>query len=104
MKALLPHFVGWLLAPARLLPICLCAAILASAVAVAYSVHLTRARYHQLQLLEKTRDQQEHERAQLLLEQGAWSDYSRLRQLAEQQLSMVAPAPRQVVVISEAAQ
>ena len=101
MKALLPSFLKWLFAPARLLPGALCLALLATALGVAYSAHLTRSRYHDLQLLEKSRDQLEHERAQLLLEQGAWSDYGRLHELAARRLAMEAPAPEQVVVVHD---
>ncbi|MGI9321996.1 MAG: cell division protein FtsL [Pseudomonadales bacterium] len=95
------RLLAWLLAPPRLLALCLALAATLSATGVAYATHLTRNMYRDLQQLEKDRDDLEHEYHRLLLEQGAWADYSRLNQLAAKELAMVAPDPGEMVVLDD---
>ena len=55
--------------------------------------------YRELQQIEKGHDDLEHEYEKLLLEQSAWADYSRLDQLAHDELAMAAPMPDSTVVL-----
>jgi cell division protein FtsL len=55
--------------------------------------------YRDLQTLEKDHDDLEHEYEKLLLEQSAWADYTRLNQLAHDELAMAAPTAVDTVVI-----
>ena len=96
---LLKSLVLWLIGPRKLLTGFLFSMVTASAIAVAYSAHLTRDNYRELQRLEKGQDDLEHGYEKLLLEHSAWADYSRLDQLARDKLSMVAPSPENTVVL-----
>ena len=96
---LLQRFILWVIEPRRILAGIILSLVTASALAVAYSAHLTRDSYRELQRLEKSRDDLDHRYEKLLLERGAWADYSRLDQLARDELSMVPPAPDNTVVL-----
>ncbi len=99
MNLLTLQFLRWLIMPRQLVVVGLCLGIMGSAISVAYSAHLTRNHYAELQALTKDHDDLEHEYERLLLEQSAWADYTRLDQLAEQHLTMVAPGPDEMVVV-----
>ena len=99
MPAILLQLLGWFLAPARVLAVVLCTLLVFSALGVAYSSHLTRNMYRDLQHLEKAHDNLDHEYEKLLLERGAWSDYARLDQLARERLAMATPEPEDMVLI-----
>ena len=99
MPLILRQIVSWLLKPGQILAVVLCGLVVSSALGVAYSSHLTRNMYRDLQQLEKAHDDLEHEYEMLLLEQSAHADYTRLDQLAQDQLAMTAPTPADTVVI-----
>ena len=96
---LLRSLIFWLIDPRKLTAGLLLSLVMFSALAVAYSAHLTRDSYRALQRLEKHRDDLEHGYEKLLLEHSAWADYTRLDQRARVELSMVTPAPNNTVVI-----
>lgn len=74
--------------------------MVASAVGVIYSSHLSRQLFSELKVLQKERDQYEREWTQLLLEQSAWSAHSRIEKVASTELRMQVPAMSEVVMIS----
>jgi cell division protein FtsL len=77
----------------------LCALLVISALSVIYSSHQTRNMYRDLQQLQKSHDDLEHEYEKLLLERAAWTDYTRLNRLAQDELEMIAPDVLEVVVL-----
>ena len=95
----LSNLLFWVIAPARLTAIFLCASIVMSAIGVTHSAHATRNMYRDLQVLEKDHDDLEHEYEKLILEQSAWADYTRLDQLAQEKLSMSPPTAAFTVVL-----
>lgn len=96
---LLKSIFLWLIEPRQLLAGLSSSLVIVSALAVAYSAHQTRNMYRELQQIEKGHDDLEHEYEKLLLEQSAWADYSRLDQLARDELAMAAPMPDNTVVL-----
>ena len=96
---LLKIILLWLIEPRQLVVGLLSLVVIISALAVTYSGHQTRNMYRELQQLEKDDDDLEHEYEKLLLEHGAWADYSRLDRLAHDKLSMAVPAPDNTVVL-----
>lgn len=74
-------------------------ALVASSVAVAYSVHKSRLNLAQLQSLQEERDNLEVEWGQLLLEQQAWGAYGRIGKVAVDELGMRSPAPHEVMMV-----
>lgn len=99
MPPIVMSLVRWSLRPAPLLGACLCLFVVISSLGVAYSSHQTRNMYRDLQMLEKDHDDLEHEYEKLLLEQSAWADYTRLNQLAQDELAMAPPANDKLVVL-----
>lgn len=73
--------------------------VLASALAVITSAHLTRVQYARLQQLERDKAQLQTEWGQLLLEESTWSAPSRIEHLAVERLDMYVPALGEVKVI-----
>ena len=96
---LLKSMFLWLIEPRQLISGLLSSLVIVSALAVAYSAHQTRNMYRELQQLEKDHDDLEHEYEKLLLEQSAWADYSRLDQMAHDELAMAAPMFDNTVVL-----
>ncbi|MFC3283605.1 cell division protein FtsL [Litchfieldella rifensis] len=74
-------------------------AVLASAIAVITSSHLTREQYARLQRLEREQNQLQTEWGQLLLEESAWSSPARIERLAVERLEMRVPDVSEVEVI-----
>lgn len=70
-----------------------------SAVAVAYSVHKSRAYMNQLQQQQAERDRLETEWGQLLLEQHSWGAYGRVGKIAAEQLQMRNPAANEIIMV-----
>ncbi|MBO6554916.1 MAG: cell division protein FtsL [Pseudomonadales bacterium] len=99
MPAVLRLFIDWFLSPKPLLAAALTSVFVVSAIGVAYSAHETRNMYRDLQQLEKSHDDLEHEYEKLLLEQSAWADYTRLNELAFKELEMQAPEADDLVVL-----
>ncbi len=74
-------------------------ACLFSALAVVHIKHQSRKAFIELQQLEQQRDRMDEEWSQLLLEEGAWSSFSRVEQLARERLQMRLPRADEVVMI-----
>lgn len=73
--------------------------VLATALAVISSAHLTRVQYARLQQLERDKAQLQTEWGQLLLEESTWSAPSRIERLAVERLDMSVPELGEVKVI-----
>ena len=99
MPQIFQLILRWYLQPQPLLGSLLVALFIVSSLGVAYSSHLTRNSYRDIQALEKGFDDLEHEYEKLLLERSAWADYTRLDQLARDKLAMAAPSAVATVVI-----
>ena len=65
--------------------------VILSALGVIYSVHLSRQQYSQLQEFQDAQDHLDSEYERLLLEQSAWANYSRIDQVARDDLQMQPP-------------
>jgi cell division protein FtsL len=74
-------------------------ATLASAIMLVYSKHLSRKLFVDLQQLKREVGELNTEWGQLQLEQSAWSDHGRIERVARDRLSMVMPAPDEVVFV-----
>ena len=77
--------------------------LLASSIGVVYSSHMTRQMYRSLQVLQQDQDDLDSEFAKLLLEQSAWADYTRVDQLAREELNMSPPVKENLFIIREIA-
>ena len=99
MSPLVQQLVRWFFSPKPMMGSLLCGLLVVSALGVAFSSHQTRNMYRDLQQLEKDHDDLEHEYEKLLLEQSAWADYTRLNELAQDKLEMVAPEISDMVVL-----
>ena len=97
--SLLFRTLSWLLAWQQLLIAALIGLLVVSSLAVALSAHETRQLYSQLQVLGQERDNLDSEYEKLLLEQSAWADYSRIDQVSREQLNMLAPTSKSIVVV-----
>ena len=99
MPVIVQQLVRWLFSPRPIVGSFLCSLLVVSSLGVAYSSHQTRNMYRDLQQLEKDHDDLEHEYEKLMLEQSAWSDYTRLNGLAQDSLQMTAPETSEMVVL-----
>lgn len=72
---------------------------LVSALGVVYSAHTTRQMYGSLQTLQSNQDDLDSEYEKLLLEQSAWANYTRVEQLAREELKMIAPLAKDLVLV-----
>lgn len=70
-----------------------------SALSVIHVTHLNRQLYSQLQGLQTKKDLLDSEYEKLLLERSAWSEYSRVENLAESRLGMKTPAAGDVIMV-----
>jgi len=91
--------IVWLVMWRQLLVLALLSAVLISALGVSLSAHITRQLFANLQQASLQRDDLESEYEKLLLEQSAWASYSRLDQLARNDLNMRTPLTRDMVVV-----
>jgi cell division protein FtsL len=98
--SLVMRLIAWLLAWPQFSVILLVAAVVASSLGVVYTAHETRTAYMRLQALQETRDTLDSDYEKLLLEQGAWADYSRVDAISRNQLGMSAPKPADIVVVT----
>lgn len=96
---LIRELIAWYFKPTPLFMSVLVVLLVVSSLGVAYSSHQTRNMYRDLQVLEKDHDDLEHEYEKLLLEQSAWADYTRLNQIASDQLAMTPPTTDDMVVV-----
>ncbi|MDA9297918.1 cell division protein FtsL [Pseudomonadales bacterium] len=92
---LLTWLSGWTQISAGLMLVVL----ITSALGVIYSVHLTRQQYSELQELQATQDYLDSEYERLLLEQSAWADYGRIDQVSRDELQMLPPEPKALIVV-----
>lgn len=99
MNAPLVRLLAWLIAWPQLSVLLLVAVLVGSALGVIYSAHETRHLYAQMQTLHDERDFLDSEYEKLLLEQGAWADYSRVDQLSRSELNMASPDADKIVVV-----
>ncbi|MDW5378657.1 cell division protein FtsL [Halomonas sp. HP20-15] len=73
--------------------------VLASALAVIASAHLTRVQYARLQHLEAEQSEMQTIWGRLLLEESTWSAPSRIERLAAERLEMRVPTLEQIEII-----
>jgi len=97
--SLLGKLITWLSGWTQISAGLLLVVLITSALAVIYSVHLTRQQYSELQELQAARDYLDSEYERLLLEQSAWADYSRIDQLSRDALRMHPPEPQALIVV-----
>ena len=74
-------------------------ALFASALAVVWSIHETRALFIELQGLHAERDRLDIEWSQLKIEQSAWATHGRVEQTARDGLNMVIPPAQEVQLV-----
>lgn len=74
-------------------------AVLASAVAVAYSAHWNRLLLNELYAELSVRDKAQAEWGRLILEQSTWTAHNRIEALASEQLKMRIPDPAAVRMV-----
>nr|WP_299240294.1 cell division protein FtsL [uncultured Halomonas sp.] len=94
-KGIAHRLWGW----RQLVVLVLILLVMASALAVITSAHLTRVQYARLQQLERSQDQLQTEWGQLLLEESTWSAPSRIERLASERLDMHVPELDEIRVI-----
>lgn len=75
--------------------------ILLSALSIIYVTHTARIVYTNYQHLLLEKDRLHVQQGQLLLERSTWMMQSRIQQAAENQLNMVFPDQKSVVIIHE---
>ena len=73
--------------------------LLASALAVSWSVHRARQLTSEMQTLQRQQDAMQTEWGQLLLEQSTWGGYARVERLAREKLDMIMPDAGQTVMV-----
>ena len=73
--------------------------VLASALAVSYSVHETRRLTASAQALQAEQDRLQTQWGQLLLERSTWGAYGRVERLAREKLNMKVPEGDERVVV-----
>lgn len=89
------RLLGW----RQLFILLLVGLVMASALAVITSAHMTRVQYARLQQLERHKDKLQTEWGQLLLEESTWSAPSRIERLASERLDMHVPELSEIKVI-----
>lgn len=72
-----------------------------SALSIIYVVHLNRQLYGELQQLEAEQDALDYEYEKLLLEQSAWSEYSRVEKVSRSELAMSLPPMDEMVMVMD---
>ena len=77
------------------------AILLASAFSVIYLKDLSRRLFIHYQQLQQVQQQAENDWSKLLLEEGAWSTQQRVQNIATEQLGMMLPVEKQIMMIGE---
>jgi len=85
----------------RVLLVVLWLSVVASALGVIYSAHTARGEINRLALLKREAQQLHAEWGQYLLEQSAWSAYSRIEQQAIEELQMRVPTGERLVMVQK---
>ena len=89
----------WAISPRQMSIASLVLALGVSAFFVSFSSHQTRELYRNLHMVQKKRDDLDFEYQKLILERGAFADYSRITDLAKKQLNMRIPRTDELVVL-----
>ena len=89
----------WAISPRQMSIAALVLALGVSAFFVSFSSHQTRVLYRNLHMVQKKRDDLDFEYQKLILERGAFADYSRITDLAKKQLNMRIPRTDELVVL-----
>ena len=89
----------WAISPRQMSIAALVLAVGVSAFFVSFSSHQTRELYRNLHMVQKKRDDLDFEYQKLILERGAFADYSRITDLAKKQLNMRIPRTDELVVL-----
>ncbi|MEC8299935.1 MAG: cell division protein FtsL [Pseudomonadota bacterium] len=89
----------WAISPRQMSIAALVLALGVSAFFVSFSSHQTRELYRNLHMVQKKRDDLDFEYQKLILERGAFADYSRITDLAKKQLNMRIPRTDELVVL-----
>ena len=100
-RNLLTELVEWFMELPRFVTVVLFVLTILSALGVVSASHETRNMYRELQVLQKERDDIESEYGQLLLEQSAWANNTRVDQIAREELQMVIPKVEEIIVLRE---
>ncbi len=100
---LVGNLLVWLSRIQHLTIILIIFVFLGSSIGVIYSAHLTRQMYAELQTLQSDQDDLDSEYEKLLLEQSAWADYTRVDQLAREELAMTIPSRQNLIVVKQRA-
>ena len=74
--------------------------VMVSALGVVHTTQESRALTARLEQAQRHRDELRYEQERLLLERGAWSAYSRIEQVAREQLDMRAPEPAERILVA----
>jgi len=91
--------VRWMLMWRQLSVAGLLILVLVSALGVTLSAHITRQLFAAMQTASLKSDELDSEYEKLLLELSAWSGYSRLDQLAREELHMKTPLTQNMVIV-----
>lgn len=100
-SALPMKLIEWLMNRSVTLGFVLIVALTFSAFAVIYVVHLNRQLYGELQQLQAEQDRLDYEYEKLLLEQSAWSEYSRVEKVSRSELAMSVPPLDEMVMVKD---
>ena len=98
-KNLTVNTILWMLKWRQLTVGLLLALVLVSAIGVSLSAHMTRQLFASMQSANLKSDELDSEYEKLLLEQSAWSGYSRLDRLAREELHMKIPLTQNMVIV-----
>ena len=100
-RNLLTELVEWFMELPRFATVVLFVLTILSALGVVSASHETRNMYRELQVLQKERDDIESEYGQLLLEQSAWANNTRVDQIAREELQMVIPKVEEIIILRD---
>jgi cell division protein FtsL len=75
--------------------------VMTSAIACVYAKHESRKLFTELQGLIDERDRMEVDWGRLQIEQGTWSTYARVEQVAREKMNMRLPAAEQIILLSQ---
>jgi len=75
--------------------------VMTSAIACVYAKHESRKLFTELQSLIDERDRMEVDWGRLQIEQGTWSTYARVEQVAREKMNMRLPAAEQINLLSQ---
>ena len=97
--SILLELIRWMLQRSVLATFAAMVLAVGSALGVIYVTHLNRQLYTQLQDLQIQQDVLASEYEKLLLEQSAWSEYSRVQRLSKSRLAMKTPDVGDVIMV-----